>query len=82
MPCAVWGCPAGFRNRSVVVYCRTMIEEFVASMAAKVGISEEQANQVIEFLKENADKLPELLGSDALSGLKDKLPGGIGDLLG
>ncbi|MBL4685863.1 MAG: hypothetical protein JKY37_14810 [Nannocystaceae bacterium] len=59
-----------------------MIEEFVASMAAKVGISEEQANQVIEFLKENADKLPELLGSDALSGLKDKLPGGIGDLLG
>lgn len=59
-----------------------MIEEFVASMAAKVGISEEQATQVIEFLKENADKVPELLGSDALASIKDKLPGGLGGLLG
>lgn len=59
-----------------------MIEEFVASMAAKVGISEEQAMQVIEFLKENADKVPELLGSDGLDALKDKIPGGLGGLLG
>ncbi|MEM6995490.1 MAG: hypothetical protein AAF721_33580 [Myxococcota bacterium] len=51
-------------------------------MAAKVGISEEQATQVIEFLKENADKVPELLGSDALASIKDKLPGGLGGLLG
>lgn len=59
-----------------------MIEEFVTNMAAKVGISEAQAQQVIEYLKENADKLPDLLGTDALSALKDKLPGGLGGLLG
>lgn len=59
-----------------------MIEEFVSSMAAKVGISEEQARAVVEFLKENADKVPSLLSSDALGGLKSKLPGGLGGLFG
>ncbi|MEM6293561.1 MAG: hypothetical protein AAGA54_19970 [Myxococcota bacterium] len=44
-------------------------------MAEKVGISEDQAKQVIEFLKENADKVPELIGGDALEGIKDKLGG-------
>ena len=52
-----------------------MIEEFIGQMAEKVGISEEQAKSVIEFLKENADKVPELLGSDALDGIKEKLGG-------
>lgn len=52
-----------------------MIDEFIGQMAEKVGISEEQAKQVIDFLKENADKVPELLGSDALEGIKDKLGG-------
>jgi len=52
-----------------------MIDEFIGQMAEKVGISEEQAKQVIDFLKENADKVPELLGSDALDGIKDKLGG-------
>lgn len=59
-----------------------MIEQFVTDMAQKVGISEEQAQAVVEFLKENSSKLPELLNSDALSGVKDKLPGGLGGLLG
>ncbi|MEM9456232.1 MAG: hypothetical protein AAGF11_18770 [Myxococcota bacterium] len=59
-----------------------MIEEFITSMVERVGISEEQARGVIEFLKENADKVPDLLGSDALEGIKDKLPGGLGGLLG
>ncbi len=52
-----------------------MIEGFISQMAEKVGISEEQAQQVIEFLKENADKVPEILGSDALAGVKEKLGG-------
>lgn len=51
------------------------IEEFVTQMAAKAGITEEQAKQVIDFLKENADKVPELLGNEALDGIKDKLGG-------
>lgn len=52
-----------------------MIEQFIAQMAEKVGISEEQAQQVIEFLKENSDKIPELLGSDAVGDIKNKLGG-------
>ena len=52
-----------------------MIEQFIAQMAEKVGISEEQAKQVIDLLKENADKVPELLGSDMVGSLKDKLGG-------
>lgn len=52
-----------------------MIEDMIAQMAEKVGISEDQAKQVIEFLKENADKVPELIGGDALEGIKDKLGG-------
>ncbi len=52
-----------------------MIDEFIGQMAEKVGISEEQAKQVIAFLKDNADKVPELLGSDALDGIKGKLGG-------
>lgn len=59
-----------------------MVEEFVTQMAQKVGISEEQARSVVDFLKENASKVPELLQSDTVAGLKDKLPGGIGGLLG
>ncbi len=61
---------------------RAMIEEFIASMASKVGISEEQAKSVVEFLKENADQVTGLLGSDAVDSIKDKIPGGLGGLLG
>ncbi len=58
------------------------MEEFITEMVAKVGISQEQAQGVISFLKENAEKIPDLLSSDALDGIKDKLPGGLGGLLG
>ena len=58
------------------------MEEFITQMAAKVGISEEQAKSVVQFLKDNADKVPDLLGSDMVSNLKSKLPGGLGGLLG
>jgi hypothetical protein len=47
------------------------MEEFVAKMADKVGISEETAMKVVEFLKEHADEVPALL---AKTGLEDKLP--------
>lgn len=57
------------------------MDEFIEQLAAKVGISQEQAQQVVEFLKENAHRIPELLGGDdALQSLKDKLPGGLGKL--
>lgn len=52
-----------------------MIDEFIGQLAEKVGISEEQAKQVIEFLKENSDKIPELIGSDAVDSIKEKLGG-------
>ena len=54
------------------------MEDFIKGLVEKVGISEEQAAKVIDFLKENADKVPALLAS---SGVKDKLPGGLGNLL-
>lgn len=53
------------------------MEEFVEGLMAKVGISEEQAKGVIEFLRENADKVPALLKD---SGLAAKLPGALGGL--
>lgn len=57
-----------------------MIEDFVSNMAHKVGITEEQARGVVDFLKENAEKVPQLLGSEGLDAVKDKLPAGLGDL--
>ncbi len=53
------------------------MDEFIKGLMAKVGLSEEQAKQVVEFIQENADKVPELLKS---SGLAGKLPGGLGGL--
>lgn len=57
-----------------------MVEQFATQMAQKVGISEAQAKAVIDFLRENADKVPALLGSKAAEDIKSKLPGGIGKL--
>ncbi len=56
------------------------MDEFIEQLVAKVGISQEQAQQVIELIKENAHRIPELIGSDTLESLKDKLPGGLGKL--
>ena len=54
------------------------MEELLNGLVEKVGLDKDTANKVIEFIKENADKVPGWL---AESGLKDKLPGGIGNLL-
>lgn len=63
-----------------LVCCRPM-EEMIQQLVQKVGLDEEKAAQVVEFLKENAAKIPEWLGgSDVLESLKDKLPGGLGKL--
>jgi len=41
----------------------------------------QETEQVVEFLRENASKVPEWLGgSDLLESLKDKLPGALGKL--
>ncbi|MBO6939802.1 MAG: hypothetical protein JJ863_32825 [Deltaproteobacteria bacterium] len=58
------------------------MEEMITGLVKKVGISEDQAKQVIEFLKENAHKVPEWIGQNEMAkDLVDKLPGGIGDML-
>ena len=59
------------------------MEELVQQLVAKVGISEEQAKGVYAFLKENAHKVPEWLAAAGLDdAIKDKLPGGLGGMLG
>jgi hypothetical protein len=55
------------------------MEEFVAKMAEKVGIDQDTAKKVIDFLQEHAD---EALAFLQKSGVADKLPGGLGDKLG
>jgi len=54
------------------------MDELVAKLTDKVGLDPEMAKKVVDFLKEHADEIPGWL---AKSGLKDKLPGGLGDLL-
>lgn len=55
------------------------MEEFLAKMAEKTGISKDQASKVMDFLKDHAD---EAVGYLQKSGIADKLPGGLGDKLG
>lgn len=58
------------------------MEEMITGLVKKVGISEDQAKQVLAFLKENAHKVPEWIGSNEMAkGVVDKLPGGLGDML-
>lgn len=58
------------------------MDEIIEGLIAKVGLSKEQAEGVLEFLKENGPKVVELLGSGALAGVADKIPGGLGGALG
>lgn len=55
------------------------MEEFIAKMAEKVGIDQDTAKKVVDFLQEHADEALPLIQK---SGVLDKLPGGIGDKLG
>ena len=58
------------------------MDEILEGLTEKVGLSKEQAEAVLAFLKENAPKLGELLGSDVIESVTDKLPGGLGGALG
>ncbi len=59
------------------------MDEFVNQMAAKVGIDKATAEKVVAFLKEHAAELPKLLGENEMAkGMLDKLPGGLGGMLG
>lgn len=53
------------------------MEDFISKMVEKVGIDKATAEKVVEFLKDHADDAMELIGK---TGLKDKLPGGLGKL--
>ncbi|MBC7975369.1 MAG: hypothetical protein H7138_10320 [Myxococcales bacterium] len=55
------------------------MEELMQKMIDKVGIDRATAEKVIAFLKDHADDAVEWLSK---SGVKDKLPGGLGDKLG
>ena len=51
------------------------METLIAGLVEKVGLDESTAQKVVEFLKEHASELPQMLAG---SGLADKLPGGLG----
>ena len=53
------------------------MEDFVSKMVEKVGIDKATAEKVLAFLKDHSeDAIKYLQGS----GLKDKLPGGLGKM--
>jgi nucleoid DNA-binding protein len=56
------------------------LDQLVSQLASRVGISEAQAKQAVDFLMEHKDEVLKLLGSDAAAAIKDKLPGGLGKL--
>jgi len=57
------------------------MESIISGLVEKAGISKEQAEKVIEYLKEHSDDVLQWLQEKgALDAVKDKLPGGIGDL--
>lgn len=58
------------------------MDKLIDELTAKVGLDRGTAEKVVQFLKDNAHRLPELLGSDAAKGLMDKLPGGLGGMFG
>ena len=55
------------------------MEDFINKMVDKVGIDKATAEKVVAFLKDHASDALALLEK---SGIKDKLPGGLGDKLG
>jgi len=53
------------------------MEEFIARMSEKVGIDKATAEKVMAFLKDHSDDALKYLQE---SGIKDKLPGGLGKM--
>ena len=53
------------------------VEDFVQKMVDKVGVDKDTAMKVIKFLEEHSTEALQYLEK---SGIKDKLPGGLGKL--
>lgn len=53
------------------------MEDFIAKMTEKVGIDKATAEKVMAFLKDHAEDALKYIQE---SGVKDKLPGGLGKL--
>ena len=57
------------------------MESIIEGLVEKVGISKEQADKVIEYLKENSGQVLGWLQDKGISdAVKDKIPGGLGNL--
>lgn len=57
------------------------MDELISGLISKVGLDKATAEKVVGFLKENATKVPQWLGSsDAAKGIAEKV--GLGSLLG
>jgi len=54
------------------------MDEIIAKLVESVGLEQETAAKVAEFIKDNLDDLPKWL---AKAGIADQLPGGLGKLL-
>ena len=63
-------------------YREPSVDRLLDDWIAKVGLDRGTAEKVAQFLKDYAHRLPELLDSDAAKGMMDKLPGGLGGMLG
>lgn len=53
------------------------MEDFIAKMTEKVGIDKATAEKVMAFLKDHAEDALKYIQE---SGIKDKLPGGLGKM--
>ena len=59
------------------------MNELMEGLVTKCGLSEEQGVKVVAYLEEHAHELPKLLGSTGVGkGLMEKLPAGVGSMLG
>ncbi len=58
------------------------MDKLLDELTTRVGLDRGTAEKVVQFLKDNAHRLPELLGSDAAKGVMDTFPGGLGGMLG
>ena len=56
------------------------MEDFIKQMADRVGIDEQQAQKVVEFLREHLDELPAMLSADShmFKSLSERFSGFLG----
>lgn len=54
------------------------MDELINGLCTKAGISQDQARQVVDYLKQNSDKLPQLLGQAGIAGKAGEVAGKFG----